>query len=609
MTKLRLITAGILFFTLLFGCTRKENKTIDAFSLIQAEKFDTEIGKVDNLPYDGIPRFEEVRTYSVLRSFNKGDTLLFKNVDFKDGARSLTMNLAQNWGDKDGEAKLEFRIDQKDGKLIARVEIDETGGWEHYEFQSSNIETVKGVHDLYLIADHIRGAGDIDWFTFSKFTLPESSLKPALKEVKTSTLLKSNKKYYIDSKDGNDRNDGRSPDRPWKSHTMISGIKLKPGDIVAFKAGSQFTGPVVLSDSGTEKEPILFTSYGEGPKPRFTNPDDTNLNGNCFRIFGSWLIVEKLHFHDTPPTKIPSRLKSIFLTGAVLNAKGADHNIIRNNDFINVTKGIQSTGEHTLITGNYLIGVDHSLWWNGGFGSWGPMGIQLGIGNQEVSYNVIKNFLSTESGYGSDGGAIELDDGRYHKNNVYIHHNYSEGNAGFLESSWTHDYNPFVQEVHNLRVAFNISYDGQNWLFMWAPCHDCYFDNNTVVRINDFRSPLYDVVLADFEGINFRNNFIAYTEDPFTTNKKQKLQHNWYLNFNHQVSVYRDSLQAGSGNPLMIDMINGNFNLSAESPLRGKGLNLGDVYRSDFNGNRLPETENWDIGALQYVENAELEKE
>lgn len=590
------------FIFLLFSlsCHHTKQQTTDAFSLIQTEKFDREVGKVDNGSYKGISRFDEVTTYSGIRSFDTGDILIFENVDFQDGAQSITLNLAQNWGEPDGTAKIEFRLDDEDGELIGTLEIRETGGWEHYNFQSMNITKVTGVHNLYLIADHLRGAGDIDWFIFSRHKIPDSSHTPYLLPSPTTKHSGKGKRYYIDSENGHDKNSGLSPEKAWKSHTMVSTITFQSGDTIAFKRGSQFSGPIVFSESGTESTPILITSYGEGPKPRFTNPDDLNMNGNCIRIYGSWIIVENLHFHDTPGTKNNNRLKSIFMMGALLNAKGANHNIIRNNDFTDVTKGIQSTGEYTLITGNYIEGVPHSLWWNGGFGSWGPMGIQLGIGNQELSYNTIKNFLSTESGYGSDGGAIELDDGRFHKENIYIHHNYTEGNAGFLESSWTHDYNPFVQEVRNLRVAFNVSYDGQSWLFLWAPCHDCYFDNNTVIRNNDFRSPLYDVVLADFEGINFRNNLFVFRDDTFTRNTAKIVSHNWYMNFDHPLKVYRDSLQAGSGDPLLFDLINGDFNLTSESPLRGAAINLSEFYKVDFNGRSLSQTGMWDIGALQY---------
>lgn len=589
-----------IFLVGLISCDQIKQPTIDAFSLIQAENFNREIGNVDNGNYDGISRFDRIITYSVIRSFDTGDIIVFENVDFKDGAQNVTLNLAQHWGEPDGAAKIEFRLDQPDGQLIGTLDVAETQGWEHYMFQNTDITKVTGIHDLYLVADHLRGAGDIDWIVFSKDKALKSSLVPRPLPQSSLNNWDEGNHYFIDSKNGNDGNNGHSIENAWKSHTMIATKTFHPGDVIAFKKGSQFSGPIVFSESGTKPDPILITSYGEGEKPRFTNPDDSNMNGNCMRLKGSWLIVENLHFHDTPGTKNNNRLKSIFKMGALLNAEGANHNIIRNNDFTDVTKGIQSTGEYTLITGNYIEGVMHSLWWNGGFGSWGPMGIQLGIGNQEVSYNTIKNFLSTESGYGSDGGAIELDDGRYHKDNVYIHHNYTEGNAGFLESSWTHDNNPFVQEVHNLRVAFNVSYDGQNWIFMWAPCHDCYFDNNTVIRNNDFRSPLYNDVLADFEDINFRNNLFVSRFDVFQGNTSQIIANNWYLNFDRPGEVLFDSTQAGNGDPRLVNLMGGDFNLTSESPLRDKAMNLSEFYQVDFNGTTLPKSGAWDVGALQY---------
>ncbi|MCK5441317.1 MAG: carbohydrate-binding protein [Maribacter sp.] len=590
----------VIFLMLSVSCDQAKLPTIDAFSFIQTEKFDGEIGRVDNGSYKGISRFDKVITYSGIRSFDTGDVLVFKNVDFQDGAQSVTLNLAQNWGEPDGTAKIEFRLDHPDGKLIGTHEVIETAGWEHYMFQATNITKVTGIHDLYLVADHLRGVGDIDWFMFSRHEVSKQTLAPTPKSDPTSNTSENGNRYYIDSENGSDGDNGHSPEKAWKSHTMISTITFEPGDVIAFKKESHFNGPIVFSESGTKSAPILITSYGEGQKPRFTNPDDSNMNGNCIRIYGSWIIVENLHFHNTPATENSNRLQSIFMMGALLNAEDANHNIIRNNDFTDVTKGIQSTGEHTLITGNYMEGVPNSLWWNGGFGSWGPMGIQLGIGNQEVSYNIIKNFLSTESGYGSDGGAIEIDDGRFHKDNIFIHHNYTEGNAGFLESSWTHDYNPFVQEVHNLRVAFNVNYDGQSWLYMWAPCHDCYFDNNTVIRNNDFRSPLYNGVYADFEGINFRNNLFVLRYDAFLGNTSQIRSNNWYMNFDQTGEVLWDSIETGSGDPRLVNLIGGDFNLTSESPLRGEGINLSKFYKIDFNGTDLPESGVWDIGAIQY---------
>jgi hypothetical protein len=135
---------------------------------------------------------------------------------------------------------------------------------------------------------------------------------------------------------------------------------------------------------------------------------------------------------------------------------------------------------------------------------------------------------------------------------------------------------------------------------MWAPCHDCYFDNNTVIRSNDFRSPLYNDVLADFEGINFRNNLFVSRFDVLQGNKSQNLTNNWYLNFDRPDEVLFDTTQAGNGDPRLVNLMGRDFNLTSESPLRDKALNLSDFYQVDFNGTALPKSGTWDVGALQY---------
>jgi hypothetical protein len=428
-------------------------------------------------------------------------------------------------------------------------------------------------------------------------------------------------RYHIDSQDGSDQNSGLNVTAAWQSHTKVQEVDLLPGDVVMFKCGSEFSGPIHITESGTEEKPIILTAYGEGDAPKFTNPDDLDMNGNCIRISGSYVIVENLHFHDTPPTERSDRLTSIFQMGAVFNMHSAKHNIIRCNTFTKCTKGIQSTGEFTLITQNTMDGPNHALWmrpevfdadaiiqgradiqgrttFNGSVGikrgAWGPIGIQLGIGNQEVSHNTIKNYLTLDSPYGSDGGAIELDDGRYHKRNVYIHHNYAEGNAGFFESSWKADYNPMVQEVDNLRVAFNVSYDGQSFVYLHAPCVNTVFDNNTVIRTNSFGSPMYDIVYSAFPGIQFRNNLYVGTDQcfqggPYKKAGRVNAHNNWFWNI--------DSPQESDGDPLLLDIQGKDFRPRSDSPLRDKGLNLSEHYESDFTGSPLPETGAWNVGA------------
>ena len=61
-----------------------------------------------------------------------------------------------------------------------------------------------------------------------------------------------------------------------------------------------------------------------------------------------------------------------------------------------------------------------------------------------------------------------------------------------------------------------------------------------------------------------------------------------------------DSNQAGSGDPALVDLEKQDYNLKSDSPLRGKAINLSELYKLDFYGRPLPKTGNWDIGAIQY---------
>ena len=71
--------------------------------------------------------------------------------------------------------------------------------------------------------------------------------------------------FYF-SESGNDSNSG-SQKNPWKSLSKLSNSELSPGDSIFFNRGDSFLGELVVNGSGTESEPIVFTSYGSGDKP------------------------------------------------------------------------------------------------------------------------------------------------------------------------------------------------------------------------------------------------------------------------------------------------------------------------------------------------------
>lgn len=75
-------------------------------------------------------------------------------------------------------------------------------------------------------------------------------------------------RYYVSQSQGNDDNDGLSPQTPWRTLRKVSSFDFKPGDGVFLKCGDVWEGDYVdLSVSGTRENPIIFSSYGNGTRP------------------------------------------------------------------------------------------------------------------------------------------------------------------------------------------------------------------------------------------------------------------------------------------------------------------------------------------------------
>ena len=79
-----------------------------------------------------------------------------------------------------------------------------------------------------------------------------------------------NTTYYVDAENGNDANDGTTPETAWKTLTKASSIrKMTEGGSILLKAGCVWNGEQleVRNAEGTAENPIVIGSYGEGAKP------------------------------------------------------------------------------------------------------------------------------------------------------------------------------------------------------------------------------------------------------------------------------------------------------------------------------------------------------
>ncbi|MGL1959608.1 MAG: carbohydrate-binding protein, partial [Colwellia sp.] len=132
-----------------------------SFARIEAESGTVSVGHVD---FEG-----EGGTGTYIRLFSEGDVILYRDVDFGTGAKSIILTLAQKFSD----ATIELHIDSVDGDILSDVTVINTESWINWENQIITIPEVSGVHDLYFSAHHGHGAGDIDYFTLSPDSVPK----------------------------------------------------------------------------------------------------------------------------------------------------------------------------------------------------------------------------------------------------------------------------------------------------------------------------------------------------------------------------------------------------------------------------------------------------
>lgn len=71
--------------------------------------------------------------------------------------------------------------------------------------------------------------------------------------------------FYVGG-NGDDRADGRSPSRPWRTLDRVSAQELRPGDRVLLEGGQEFSGQLLVGpdDAGDPGRPVEIGSYGAG---------------------------------------------------------------------------------------------------------------------------------------------------------------------------------------------------------------------------------------------------------------------------------------------------------------------------------------------------------
>ncbi len=424
--------------------------------------------------------------------------------------------------------------------------------------------------------------------------------------------------YYVDSNSGNDANSGISEVAPWQTISRVQNTALFPGDFVRFRRGSSYTVPLFVNYSGTAGNYITLTDYGDptAPAPSFTNPIFAQNNfGNCIRIQGDYVLVEKLYFHNTTAFvngtyTSPDGGWIVWEMGAVHIARGSDYCIVRNNEFFDCVAGIRSNGKFASLEYNYIHDCNRALkgapTWN-----WGPLGIWIGADFQTAVGNTIINMQVTDPDpshfyNGVGGGAFEVDDGRYNKYNITLTHNFTRDNCGFLETVFDDVVaNPLYKDW---KIKFNVSDDYQAFVKLRF-AQNCAVDNNTILRRKINANELGVFLLkGSGTGNKFRNNIVMTKYNVKVFNVVGNYTPGSIIQNNHYFSV--GTLVMGNEGPgsnpkygdAMFFSIAGqnatDFRILSTSPSKNTGLVLG--YSNDHVGYPIPYGNYPDRGAFEY---------
>jgi len=82
--------------------------------------------------------------------------------------------------------------------------------------------------------------------------------------------------FYVSESNGNNANNGLSPQTAWKTIEKVNSGSFIAGDSILFKTGDTFTGRLILEVKGSKEAPIVFSSYGNMDHPIFDG--DGNLS-------------------------------------------------------------------------------------------------------------------------------------------------------------------------------------------------------------------------------------------------------------------------------------------------------------------------------------------
>ena len=335
--KLILFLAAVAVAALvLFGvsCTREEQR--------ERERYDTQQVQYDILD----PDFDASGSVSrvILAEGHTRGTRVSATDEGDDGAldnlvdlNDATVYYSQDDTDKDHE--IEITLDLNKYYYIDRVDLvpayAEDGVAQFFptefyvEISCDNIEwTIVAARTDYSVPDHTvslrMGAQSARYVRFTATSLrsERGEYRLALGGIGVwfddyrsngKIVAEPGTAYYVSDSEGDDSNDGRTPQTAFKTFNRVNGMVFSGGNSILLKRGDTWRGQSLQpSGDGAKDAPVIISSYGEGENPVIAAGN--GLATGLLLSNVSWYTVRGIDFCDSPfGIKIESKLKNIDL--------------------------------------------------------------------------------------------------------------------------------------------------------------------------------------------------------------------------------------------------------------------------------------------------------
>ena len=414
-------------------------------------------------------------------------------------------------------------------------------------------------------------------------------------------------KYYVDPSSTSSTANG-SFASPWKTIAQVnSGSSiLLPGDTVLFKRGQTYVGKLNIAKSGTLSNPIVYTNYGTGDLPEFTNTVSgvITLYGKQYVVFDGIKITDK----TISPTDHSVQAK---ISYAII-VDNSPNCTIKNSDISLVGVAIEITGgsNNTLVTGNYFHNLRMVRNTVGGDDDYGANPMVVGSSNNTITNNRFEECWGTSYDYGFDGGAVEFFGSTMNDNKIM--YNTAINCNGFIEiGSSTNGSASNNIIAYNKVINCGILGVYQNGATFSVTVNNLQYYNNTVVEtVKQYAKPsvLFWMAGTGNPGMVVVKNNIFWLSSGVNVasskfNTGQMIHtNNIYRMTSGSLGITPNATELQSSTANLFTNISGspdqwNYSLNATSPAINFGTAVG--INKDFIGNQI--SGNPDAGILEYA--------